>query len=187
MLDAVISGSRAAGFAVGHGVAEPGDAAQHFAVLMDARITGSGCPPSALRGPDRDGPLRRGAQAATESTRRARRARQGWTLRLFETRRGRMLGLLGLLADADAALEGRFAPGDSAVADCPGRAGAPVHLPSRWVRTHQAIAALDRALAIHAACGASWDLAVSAVSAVSAASASAAWRLSAARLTGGRH
>jgi DNA-binding CsgD family transcriptional regulator len=26
-------------------------------------------------------------------------------------------------------------------------------------RTHQAIAALDRALAIHAACGASWDLA----------------------------
>jgi hypothetical protein len=59
--------------------------------------------------------------AATESTRRAQRARQGWTLRLFETRRGRLLGLLGLLADAAAALEGRFAPGDSAVADCPGR------------------------------------------------------------------
>jgi DNA-binding CsgD family transcriptional regulator len=30
---------------------------------------------------------------------------------------------------------------------------------ARADRTHQAIAALDRALAIHAACGASWDLA----------------------------
>jgi hypothetical protein len=44
MLEEVISASRAAGFAVGHGVAEPGDAAVQLAVLMDALFGGSAAP-----------------------------------------------------------------------------------------------------------------------------------------------
>jgi hypothetical protein len=44
MLEAVISASRAAGFAVGHGVAEPGDAALQLAVLMDALFGGPAAP-----------------------------------------------------------------------------------------------------------------------------------------------
>ena len=44
MLEAVISASRAAGFAVGRGVAEPGDAAVQLAVLMDALFGGPAAP-----------------------------------------------------------------------------------------------------------------------------------------------
>ena len=44
MLEAVISAGRAAGFAVGHGVAEPGDAAVQLAVLMDALFGGPAAP-----------------------------------------------------------------------------------------------------------------------------------------------
>src|SRR5271155_1877031 len=44
MLEAVISAGRAAGFAVGHGVAEPGDAALHLAVLRDALFGGPAAP-----------------------------------------------------------------------------------------------------------------------------------------------
>jgi hypothetical protein len=44
MLEAVISAGRAAGFAVGRGVAEPGDAALHLAVLMDALFGGAAAP-----------------------------------------------------------------------------------------------------------------------------------------------
>ena len=50
---------------------------------------------------------------ATESIRSAQRARQGWALHMFETWRGRQLVQLGQLADAAAALEGRFAPDDA--------------------------------------------------------------------------
>ncbi|HUN32871.1 MAG TPA: AAA family ATPase [Trebonia sp.] len=48
--------------------------------------------------------------AAADDIRSARRARQAWTIHLFETFRGRQLVQLGQLADAAAALEGRFAP-----------------------------------------------------------------------------
>ncbi len=51
---------------------------------------------------------------ATESIRAAQQARQGWALHMFETWRGRQLVQLGQLADAAAALEGRFAPGGHA-------------------------------------------------------------------------
>jgi hypothetical protein len=51
--------------------------------------------------------------AATESIRAAQRARQGWAIHLFETWQGRQLVQLGQLADAAAALEGRFAPDDA--------------------------------------------------------------------------
>ena len=51
--------------------------------------------------------------AATEGIRSAQRARQGWAVHLFETWRGRQLVQLGQLADAAAALEGRFAPDDA--------------------------------------------------------------------------
>ena len=51
--------------------------------------------------------------AATESIRAAQQARQGWALHMFETWRGRQLVQLGQLADAAAALEGRFAPDDA--------------------------------------------------------------------------
>ena len=50
---------------------------------------------------------------ATESIRAAQQARQGWALHMFETWRGRQLVQLGQLADAAAALEGRFAPDDA--------------------------------------------------------------------------
>jgi hypothetical protein len=42
MLEEVISAGRAAGFAVGHGVAEPGDAAVQLAALMNALFDGPG-------------------------------------------------------------------------------------------------------------------------------------------------
>ncbi len=51
--------------------------------------------------------------AATESIGAAQQARQGWALHMFETWRGRQLVQLGQLADAAAALEGRFAPDDA--------------------------------------------------------------------------
>jgi AAA ATPase domain len=44
MLEEVISAGRAAGFAVGHGVAEPGDAAVQLAALMNALFDGPGAP-----------------------------------------------------------------------------------------------------------------------------------------------
>jgi DNA-binding CsgD family transcriptional regulator len=46
--------------------------------------------------------------AAATSIRAAQQARQGWALHLFETWRGRQLVQLGQLADAAAALEGRY-------------------------------------------------------------------------------
>jgi DNA-binding CsgD family transcriptional regulator len=51
--------------------------------------------------------------AATDGIRSAQQARQGWALNTFEIRRGCFLFELGQLADAAAALEGRFHPEDS--------------------------------------------------------------------------
>ncbi|HEY4462839.1 MAG TPA: AAA family ATPase [Streptosporangiaceae bacterium] len=51
--------------------------------------------------------------AATEGIRSAQRARQAWALQLFENDRARQLLQLGHLADAAAALEGRFSPDDA--------------------------------------------------------------------------
>jgi DNA-binding CsgD family transcriptional regulator len=51
--------------------------------------------------------------AATEGARSAQQARQARALQLFETNRARQLLQLGHLADAAAALEGRFSPGDA--------------------------------------------------------------------------
>ena len=51
--------------------------------------------------------------AATEGIRSAQQARQGRALQLFETSRARQLLQLGNLADAAAALEGRFSPDDA--------------------------------------------------------------------------
>jgi DNA-binding CsgD family transcriptional regulator len=49
----------------------------------------------------------------TEGIRSAQQARQAWALQLFETHRARQLLQLGRLADAAAALEGRFRPDDA--------------------------------------------------------------------------
>jgi len=51
--------------------------------------------------------------AATEGIRSAQHARQGRPLQLFEANRARQLLQLGNLADAAAALEGRFSPDDA--------------------------------------------------------------------------
>jgi DNA-binding CsgD family transcriptional regulator len=51
--------------------------------------------------------------AATEGIRAAQQARQGRALHLFENNRGRQLLQAGNLADAAAALEGRFSPDDA--------------------------------------------------------------------------
>jgi len=51
--------------------------------------------------------------AAADNIRSAHRTRQAWAIHLFETFRGRQLVQLGRLADAAAALEGRFAPEDA--------------------------------------------------------------------------
>jgi DNA-binding CsgD family transcriptional regulator len=51
--------------------------------------------------------------AATEGIRAAQQARQGRALHLFENNRGRQLLRTGNLADAAAALEGRFSPDDA--------------------------------------------------------------------------
>jgi DNA-binding CsgD family transcriptional regulator len=51
--------------------------------------------------------------AATEGIRSAQQARQGRPLQLFEANRSRQLFQLGNLADAAAALEGRFSPDDA--------------------------------------------------------------------------
>jgi hypothetical protein len=51
--------------------------------------------------------------AATEGVRAAQQARQGRPLQLFEANRARQLLQLGNLADAAAALEGRFSPDDA--------------------------------------------------------------------------
>jgi DNA-binding CsgD family transcriptional regulator len=48
--------------------------------------------------------------AAADDIRSAQRTRQAWAIHLFETFRGRQLLQMGQLADAAAALEGRFAP-----------------------------------------------------------------------------
>ena len=51
--------------------------------------------------------------AATEGIRSAQHGRQAWALQLFETSRARQLLQRGQLADAAAALEGRFRPDDA--------------------------------------------------------------------------
>jgi DNA-binding CsgD family transcriptional regulator len=51
--------------------------------------------------------------AATEGIRAAQRSRQGRALHLFENNRGRQLLQAGNLADAAAAVEGRFSPDDA--------------------------------------------------------------------------
>jgi DNA-binding CsgD family transcriptional regulator len=51
--------------------------------------------------------------AVTEGIRSAQQARQAWALQLFETHQARQLLQLGRLADAAAALEGRFRPDDA--------------------------------------------------------------------------
>jgi DNA-binding CsgD family transcriptional regulator len=51
--------------------------------------------------------------AAADDIRSAQRARRAWAIHLFETFRGRQLVQLGQLADAAAALEGRFAAADA--------------------------------------------------------------------------
>jgi hypothetical protein len=55
--------------------------------------------------------------AATEGIRAAQQARQGRALHLFENNRGRQLLQAGNLADAAAALEGRFSPDDAHLVD----------------------------------------------------------------------
>jgi DNA-binding CsgD family transcriptional regulator len=56
---------------------------------------------------------------ATEGIRSAQHGRQAWALRLFETSRARQLLQRGQLADAVAALEGRFRPDDAHLVSLP--------------------------------------------------------------------
>ena len=85
---------------------------------------------------------------ATESIRAAQQARQGWALHMFETWRGRQLVQLGQLADAAAALEGRFAPDDAHLVVSTLDAGSVVALGRVAIHTaNQSQAALTAAIA----------------------------------------